>query len=236
MTLFDFWGGSGSACSDSLGREHHFGSFGQLLACIGNWTRAVECDVHKESREGSRETRADETNVRKPLRFENLAARHAIDPHQLQGYANAAKVQLEKHHQPPTQFEVTSKGETYDYSVEWVPVDDLLRRSYNNADDATRDGAYVMAFAAVEDIEGMVGIARADTKTGADYYVAPVGSSPDDLEMAFRLEVSGTNGPESVVRQRLKEKQQQTRDGIGTEPAIAAVVGFKAKLILLERA
>lgn len=188
------------------------------------------------SRRGYPYTGVGTAEMHKPLRFEDLAERHALDPHQLQGYANAAKVQLEKHHQPPTQFEVTSKGETHNYSVEWTPVDDLLRRSYNNVDDATRDGAYVMAFAAVEDIEGMVGIARAETKTGADYYVAPIGSSPEDLEMAYRLEVSGTNGPESMVRQRLKEKQQQTRDGIGTEPAIAAVVGFKARLILLERA
>ena len=47
-----------------------------------------------------------------------------------------------------------------------------MLRSYNNADDAMRDGAYVMAFAAVEDLEGLVTIARADTKTGADYSTA----------------------------------------------------------------
>lgn len=172
----------------------------------------------------------------KSLRFEDLAERHDIDPHQLQGYANAAKVRLEAHHAPPVDFDLTSKGETVVYEVKWTPVDDKLRRSYNNADDAKRDGAYVMAFAAVEDLEGMVGIARAETKTGADYYVAPAGSSPDDLESAFRLEVSGTDGTPTEVRQRLKEKQMQARKGAGAEPAIAAVVGFKTKLILVERA
>lgn len=172
----------------------------------------------------------------KPLRFEDLAERHDIDPHQLQGYANAAKVRLEAHHTPPVDFEVTSKGETVVYEVKWAPCDDKLRRSYNNADDAKRDGAYVMAFAAVEDLEGMVSIARAETKTGADYYVAPAGTNPADLENAFRLEVSGTDGTSSEVRQRLKEKQEQTRKGKGSEPAIAAVIGFKTKLILVERA
>lgn len=172
----------------------------------------------------------------KHLRFEDLAERHDIDPHQLQGYANAAKVRLEAHHATPVDFEVTSRGETVVYEVKWTPVDEKLRRSYNNADDAKRDGAYVMAFAAVEDLEGMVSIARAETKTGADYYVAPVGTRPADLESAFRLEVSGTDGTAAQVRQRLKEKQEQTRNGIGAEPAIAAVVGFKTKLILVERA
>lgn len=172
----------------------------------------------------------------KPLRFEDLAERHGIDPHQLQGYANAAKVRLEAHHAPPVDFEVTSKGETVAYEVNWAPVDDKLRRSYNNADDAKRDGAYVMAFAVVEDLEGMVSIARAETKTGADYYVAPIGASLADLESAFRLEVSGTDGTPAEVRRRLKEKQDQTRKGTGPEPAIAAVVGFKTKLILVERA
>lgn len=172
----------------------------------------------------------------KRLRFEDLAERHDIDPHQLQGYANAAKVRLEVHHTPPVDFEVTSKGETVVYEVRWTLVDDKLRRSYNNADDAKRDGAYVMAFAAVEDLEGMVSIARAETKTGADYYVAPAASSPTDLESAFRLEVSGTDGVPTEVRRRLKEKREQTRRGIGAEPAIAAVVGFKTKVILVERA
>ena len=63
----------------------------------------------------------------KLLRFEDLAERHDIDPHQLQGYANAAKVRLETHHASPVDFEVTSKGETVVYEVKWVPVDDKLK-------------------------------------------------------------------------------------------------------------
>lgn len=172
--------------------------------------------------------------MHKPLRFEDLAERHPIDPHQLQGYANAAKVRLEASHTSPVEFEICSKGKTSGYQVQWAPVDDKLRRSYNNADDATRDGAYVMAFAAVEELEDLVSVARAETKTGADYYVAAKGTSPDDLENAFRLEVSGTDGTATQARQRLKEKQEQTRKGTGTEPALAAVVGFKSKLILVE--
>jgi|ERR1017187_7306864 hypothetical protein len=170
----------------------------------------------------------------RPLRFEDLADRHSIDPYQLQCYANAAKVRLEAHHATPVDFAVTSKAETVTYEVRWTPVDDTLRRSYDNADDAKRDGAYVMALAAVEDLENLVGIGRAETKTGADYYVAPSGSNPSDFEKAVRLEVSGTDGTPTEVRARLRQKQEQTRKGIGSEPAIAAVVGFKSGLILVE--
>jgi len=172
----------------------------------------------------------------RPLRFEDLAERHPIDPYQLQGYANAAKVRLEVHHAPPVDFELCSNGETVVCEVKWEPVDDMLRRSYNNADDAKRDGAYVMAFAAVEELEGLVGIGRAETKTGADYYVAPRGTDPADFEEALRLEVSGTDGTAAQVRARLRQKQEQTQAGTGTEPAIAAVVGFRTRLILIERA
>lgn len=170
------------------------------------------------------------------LRFDDLAGRHPIDPHQLQCYANAAKVRLAAHHAPPVAFEATSKGETVQYQLAWEPVDDMLRRSYNNVEDATRDGAYVLAFAAVEDLEGLVSIGRAETKTGADYYVAPAGTAAEDFEAALRLEVSGTDGTPAVVRARLRQKQKQTRDGTGTEPAIAAVVGFKSRMILVEPA
>lgn len=143
---------------------------------------------------------------------------------------------MEAHHAPPVTFEALSNGETVTYELNWEPVDDMLQRSYSNADDAKRDGAYVIAFAAVEDLEGLVSIGRAETKTGADYYLAPAGTSPIDFEQAVRLEVSGTDGTPVQARARLKQKQQQTRDGTGEEPAIAAVVGFRSKLILVERA
>ncbi|MEW6467021.1 MAG: hypothetical protein AB1434_14145 [Pseudomonadota bacterium] len=171
-----------------------------------------------------------------PLHFENLYPKHPIDQHQLQGYANAAKVCLEKHHASPVTFDAESDGRTVSYELQWQPIDDMLPRSYNNSDDAKRDGAYVIAFAVVEDLEGLVSIGRAETKTGADYYLAPVGTSPADFESAVRLEVSGTDGSPSQARIRLRQKQQQARNGTGAEPAIAAVVGFRSRLILVERA
>ena len=147
----------------------------------------------------------------KPLRFEDLAERQDIDPHQLQGYANAAKVRLEAHHTPPVDFEVTSKGETVVYELKRAPCDDKLRRSYNNSDDAKRDGAYIMAFAAVEDPEGMVSIARARDQDRRRLVRGPCRHEPSRLGECVSPGVSGTDGTPSEARQRLKEKQEDRK-------------------------
>lgn len=170
------------------------------------------------------------------LEFEDLELRHPIDPHQLRGYANAAKVRLAVHHAPPVDFHIQSMSATETCSIQWSPPDALLVRSYNNADDAKRDGAYVLAFAALEEFEGLVGIGRAETKSGADYYVAPASSPLEDFESAWRLEVSGTDGDHNEVRKRLKQKKLQALKGDADGPAIAAVVGFKSRIIMVEQA
>ena len=170
------------------------------------------------------------------LLFEGLESRHQIDPHQLRCYANAARVRLDAHHKPPVDFDVASLSGKLTCLVGWSPTNDTLRRSTNNSDYATRDGAYVLAFAAVEELEGLISIGRAETKTGADYYLAPAISTHEDFESAVRLEVSGTDGTPPEVKRRLKMKQAQARSGLGNGPAIAAVVGFKSRLILIDRA
>nr|OAI70778.1 hypothetical protein RSP597_15820 [Ralstonia solanacearum] len=159
-----------------------------------------------------------------------------MDPAQLDTCSNAARVRLDVHHTAPVEFQMESEGVARTYLLQWSPVDNKLKRSYLNEDDAKRDGAYAIALAAVDELRELVGVARCETRTGADYYVAPASSNPDDLEEAFRLEVSGSDSDEKQVRYRLKQKQQQTRDGKSNRPAMAAVVGFRTKLILVEPA
>ena len=55
-----------------------------------------------------------------------------------------------------------------------------------------------------------------------------------DLEDCLRLEVSGVDrGPEQTVRQRLNAKLRQAAAGDSNLPALAGVVGFKARLIAI---
>jgi hypothetical protein len=98
-------------------------------------------------------------------------------------------------------------------------------------------GAYGVALAVVEISEGMFAVRRAETGTGADYYVAPSNTAADDLEAWFRLEVSGVDrGDRLILAQRLKQKVQQAVDGQSNLPALAAVVGFRARCVGVARA
>lgn len=106
--------------------------------------------------------------------------------------------------------------------------------AHNNADDATRDGAYSISLAVTEVELGLVAIGRAETRTGADYYAAPIGVQ--DFEQAYRLEVSGLDrGNKSDINRRLREKVQQAHSGKSNLPAIASVVGFLHRTVLIER-
>jgi hypothetical protein len=90
--------------------------------------------------------------------------------------------------------------------------------------------------AAVELTNGLVAVRRAENDTGADYYVAPAGTELNDLEEAIRLEVSGIDlGGKSDVKRRLKIKVDQAARGKSNLPAMAGIVGFYEKLIVLER-
>ena len=149
-------------------------------------------------------------------------------------HTEAAGVCLARHHRSPTDFDLDRSGERSAVAVAWQPPDKRTVGAWANDDDATEAGACACALAAVELVDDMVAVRRAETKTGADYYVAPKGRPLHDLEDCFRLEVSGVDaGSESTVSRRLKEKLEQAAAGLSNLPAMAGVVGFKARLIML---
>lgn len=149
-------------------------------------------------------------------------------------YTEAARVCLDRHHQSPTAFQIDNGGVSLSASAEWEPTDERTKNAYANEIDATEAGAYACTLAAVELAMQMVAIHRAETLTGADYYIAPVGSPPADLEAALRLEVSGVDkGALATIAQRLTAKLEQAATGRSNLPAVAGVVGFRARLIAL---
>ena len=164
----------------------------------------------------------------------DLHQRHpGLTPFVCASYAEAASVCLSRHHHPPVDFQVSQPSTLASREVNWVTPDDRVRRAWNNADDATRDGAYALSIAAVEVELGLLAIERAETRTGADYYMATAPAT--SLESAYRLEVSGVDhGDQNIVKKRLSEKVQQARRGSSNLPAIAAVVGFLERRIAIE--
>lgn len=142
-------------------------------------------------------------------------------------YAEAAHVCLSRHHRPPVEIFV---GEQM-FIVDWEVPGERERRAWANHIDAVEAGAYALAIAAVEAAHGWFAISRAETLTGADYYVGLPGA---DLETAYRLEVSGVDvGNLDALRARLSRKVRQVRAGRSSLPALACVVGFQIGFILV---
>lgn len=171
------------------------------------------------------------------LPFHNLADHHrGLTSAVSDSYSEAAKVCLDRHHIPPVDFLISDDGNAIDTVAAWQPTDDRQKAAWANELDATRDGAYACALAAIELTKGLVAVKRAETKTGADYYVAKLGEIVEDLENCYRLEVSGVDkGSQSTVEQRVRDKLSQAAAGNSNLPAIAGVVGFKAKIVILQR-
>lgn len=169
------------------------------------------------------------------LPIHDMAQRHhGLTTALADAQTEAAVVCLDRHHQPPKEFVLDVHGEREAAVMNWQQANERAQRAWANETDATELGAYACVLAAVELVAGLVAVGRAETMTGADYYVAPHGATTDieHLDDCVRLEVSGTDhGPESTVNKRLAEKLTQASAGDSNLPALAGVVGFKAKLI-----
>lgn len=150
-------------------------------------------------------------------------------------FTEAAGVCLSRHHLSPVDFEVSNPVEVM-HDMAFSMPDTRTLKAWSNHIDTTESGAYGVCLAAVEAVEQLVAVRRAETHTGADFYVAPIGTDPQDLETCFRLEVSGVDaGSKSAVNARLRQKVEQTRRGNSNVPAIAAVVGFKELAVAIQR-
>ena len=169
------------------------------------------------------------------LRIQEMEQRHVgLTKAIADSYAEAARVCLHRHHEPPTDFTVETRGSRTTAAVDWRSPSARTRRAWANKVDTTEAGAYACVLSAVELVKGLVAVHRAETLTGADYYVARPGDSPPDLEDCQRLEVSGVDrGPRRVVEARLRAKLHQVAAGRSNLPALAGVVGFRARLVML---
>lgn len=172
------------------------------------------------------------------LQLRDMEMRHpGLTPAMARVFFEAASVCLARHHTSPTSFTIEREASTTEAEVDWLPLSPALTAAYANTIDATEAGAYGMCLAALELVADLVAIQRAETLTGADYYVAPKGSAIDDLERAFRFEVSGVDkGRRALCDQRLRAKVKQTRQPEDQSPAIAGVTGFEQQLVLLSPA
>ena len=147
-----------------------------------------------------------------------------------------ARVCLSRHHDPPVAFVIREAERRIAVVTEWEPPDERTRNAWANEIEATEAGACACILAAVELADGLVAVRRAETGSGADYYMAVPGTSAKDLEDCVRLEVSGINrGDSASIGRRMRDKLEQASAGSSNLPAMAGVVGFQARMILLAR-
>jgi hypothetical protein len=65
-------------------------------------------------------------------------------------YLGAVRVCRDRHHTAPTEFTIIDDEREFQVEVDWLPSDERGRNAWANQDDATRDGTYAFALAAVE--------------------------------------------------------------------------------------
>ncbi len=169
-----------------------------------------------------------ENKLMPTLQLSDLDKRHPGISHGIAlSYREAAQVCLARHHKPPKAFSLTCDSANIAADADWRPPPQALQAAWNNAIDATEWAAYCVALAAVEITNGLYAIYRAETQSGADYYLAPAGAEADDLENLVRLEVSGIDeATPGTIATRLKQKLEQLKKGPSNTPGIASVVAF----------
>lgn len=159
----------------------------------------------------------------------------ALTPSIAGSYKEAAEVCLSRHHLPPIEVTLSDNGTDSPAELAWSTPDARTLAAWANTTDATEAGAYACVIAGVEEVRGLFAVRRAETGTGADYYIGPADVGLNDLEDCFRLEVSGVDaGDHRDVNSRLLRKIQQAREGKSSLPAVAGVFGFFAKLLMVQ--
>lgn len=149
------------------------------------------------------------------------------------GYSEAARVCLDRRHGSPQDFTVVDNTAIQEVEVAWEVTDQQTRNAWADGNVTTEAGAYCLAMANAELTRGLYAVRRAQRGSGVDYYLGPLGCTPEDLETSMRLEVSGTDeGTVGMLQSRLKQKMEQAGRVDSNLPALATVIGFAVKKVL----
>ena len=123
-------------------------------------------------------------------------------------------------------------GANNSYRLDWPPVTDQARRTWNDEEEATEDGAVGIAVLLASREIGYAVVLRSRKGTGFDYWLGE-----NVLDFKASMEVSGIrNGNDSQVRARVQEKlRQMNRSNALGLPAYAIVVEFGRPLAEIKK-
>lgn len=149
----------------------------------------------------------------------------AISPTRGMALAEAGGVCLESRgHVMGAQLHVSGCANNI-YLLEWPPVTDQMRRTWNDLQEATEDGAMGIAVLLAKKETGYAVLERSRKGTGFDYWMGDESIEP--FQAKARLEISGIlHGGDHEVRKRVRQKLRQTARSDGLLPAYVIVVEF----------
>jgi len=110
------------------------------------------------------------------------------------------------------------------FTLEWPAVTDQMKRSHNDQEVATENGAYAIAFLIILELTNYTVIEKSRKGTGFDYRLGLTTSNL--FQDTARLEVSGIRNGPNKVNQRVKQKQTQIKSQQTTDPCFVVVVEF----------
>ncbi len=143
--------------------------------------------------------------------------------------AEAAAVCLDDRGHPiPVQLHLRKIDEPQ-YMLSCPAVTEAMRRTHNDLEKATENGAYGIAILLIRRLRGLTAIQQSKKGTGFDYWLGPDdGEEVLPFQNSARLEVSGIlNGTASQFATRVTQKLKQTEASDDTKlTAYAIVVEF----------
>ena len=146
--------------------------------------------------------------------------------------AEAGAVCLESQGHTPGTCLTVRNGANNSYRLDWPQVTDQARRTWNDDEEATEDGAAGIAVLLASREIGYTVVLRSRKGTGFDYWLGD-----DALDFKARMEVSGIrNGNDGQVKTRVKQKLRQMNRSDDQElPAYAIVVEFGRPLAEIKK-
>ena len=120
------------------------------------------------------------------------------------------------------------------YRLEWPPITDQSRRTWNDLQEATEYGAMGIAVLLAKRETGHAVLQRSRKGTGFDYWMGDESIEP--FQNKARLEISGIlNGGDDEVRKRVRQKLKQASRSNGSLPAYVIVVEFGKPLAQIQK-
>ena len=120
------------------------------------------------------------------IKLDTMHERHrALTPPVAESYREAASVCLSRYHTSPAEITVSDNGSKSPAQLAWPAPDSRTLDAWANTTDTTEAGAYGCVIAGVELLRGLFAVRRAETGTGADYYLGKADSGEHDCDCAL---------------------------------------------------